>query len=334
MMPEVQNRRLAAKQEYGRRGDSVAMYMLKRVLGLFPILAAVLLLTFLANHFTPGDPIVMMMDDRSGDAELEAILRAQYGLDQPLWQQFINYVSGVVVGDFGLSYRYTGVPVVEVIGEALLISPLLAAMAFLIAIPIGVVVGIFTARRHGSWSDTSVMLVLLAGISVPNFAMASFLVYVFAITLNWLPVAGWGSWQQAVLPVMILALHPSAYLARLTRTFMLEVLQQDYIRTARAKGLSENIVVYRHALRNVLVPLVTTVGIIFGVMITSTFVVEIIFNIPGLGRLAIDSIFARDYPVTIAIVLVFTLIYSLINLVIDLLYGVIDPRIRVHEQVR
>lgn len=309
-------------------------YMLMRLLGLIPILAAVLLLTFLANHLTPGDPIVMMLDDRSGDAELEALLRAQYGLDLPLWQQFTRYVGGIFVGDFGLSYRYIGVPVLEVIGEALTISPLLAGLAFLLAVPMGIVVGIFTARRHGSWSDTSVMLVLLAGISVPNFAMASFMVYLFSIKLNWFPVAGWGSWEQIVLPVTILAMHPTAYLARLTRTFMLEVLQQDYIRTARAKGLEERTVIYRHALRNVLVPLATTVGIIFGVMITSTFVIEVIFNIPGLGRLAIDSIFARDYPVTIAIVLVFTLIYSLINLVIDLLYGVIDPRIRVHEQVR
>jgi len=299
-------------------------------LGLIPILAAVLLLTFLANHFTPGDPIVMMLDDRSGDLELEALLRAQYGLDLPLWQQFTNYISGIFVGDFGLSYRYVGVPVLEVIGDALVISPLLAGLAFLLAVPMGVMVGIFTARRHGSWSDTSVTLVLLAGISVPNFAMASFVVYLFSIKLNWFPVAGWGSWQQIVLPVTILAMQPTAYLARLTRTFMLEVLQQDYIRTARAKGLRERTVIYRHALRNVLVPLATTVGVIFGVMITSTFVIEVIFNIPGLGRLAIDSIFARDYPVTIAIVLVFTLIYSLINLLIDVLYGVIDPRIRVH----
>ena len=309
-------------------------YMLKRLLGLIPILAAVLLLTFLANHFMPGDPIVMMLDDRSGDIELEALLRTQYGLDLPIWQQFINYAGGVVVGDFGLSYRYVGVPVLDVIRDALKISPLLAGLAFLVSVPIGVIVGIFTARRHGRWSDTSMMLVLLTGISVPNFAMASFLVYLFAIKLDWFPVAGWGSWQQIVLPVAILALHPAAYLARLTRTFMLEVLQQDYIRTARAKGLRERTVIYRHALRNVLVPLATTIGVIFGVMITSTFVVEVIFNIPGLGRLAIDSIFARDYPVTVAIVLVFTLIYSLINLVIDLLYGLIDPRIRVHEQVR
>lgn len=305
------------------------IYVIRRLLGLIPILMAVLLLTFIANHLTPGDPVLMMLDDRSSDEALAASLRRQYGLDLPLWQQFVNYVSGVVVGDLGLSYRYVGVPVSEVIAPGLAISPLLAALAMLIAIPIGVSVGIFTALRHNSWADTSVMLLLLTGISVPNFAMAAFLVYLLSIQLDWFPVAGWGNWDQVVLPVILLALHPSAYLARLSRTYMLEVLQKDYIRTARAKGLRERLVIYRHALRNVLVPLVTTIGIIFGVMITGTFVVETIFNIPGLGRLAIESIFARDYPVTIAIVLVFTVTYSIINLLIDLAYGLIDPRIRV-----
>jgi ABC-type dipeptide/oligopeptide/nickel transport system permease component len=173
-----------------------------------------------------------------------------------------------------------------------------------------------------------VIVVLVAGISIPNFAMAAFLVYLFAIKLALLPVAGWGSARQLVLPVLVLAIPPMAYIARLTRTYMLEVLQQDYIRTARAKGLRERIVIWRHALRNTLVPLLTTVGIIFGGLLSGTFVVETIFNIPGLGRLAIEAIFARDYPVTMAIVLLFTLFYAGINLLIDLLYGVIDPRIR------
>ena len=158
--------------------------------------------------------------------------------------------------------------------------------------------------------------------------MASFLVYLFAIVLGVLPVAGWGTLEKAVLPVVVLAIAPTAYIARLTRTYMLEVLQQDYIRTARAKGLRERLVIFRHALRNTLVPLLTTVGIIFGVLLSSTFVVEIIFNIPGLGTIAIQSIFARDYPVTMAIVLLFTAFYAGINLVIDLAYGLIDPRIR------
>ncbi len=305
------------------------IYAFRRILGLIPILAAVLVLTFLANHLTPGDPILMMLGERANDGPVAESLRHQYGLDLPLWQQFTNYVYGVFTGDLGLSYRYIGVPVTEVIAPGLLISPLLAALAIVIAVPIGVSVGIFTALRHNTWADTSVMLLLLTGISIPNFAMASLLVYALSIKLNWFPVAGWGEWSQVVLPVVILTLHPIAFLARLSRTYMLEVLKMDYIRTARAKGLRERLVIYRHALRNVLVPLVTTIGIIFGVMITGTFVVETIFNIPGLGRLAIESIFARDYPVTIAIVLVFTVSYSLINLMIDLLYGVIDPRIRV-----
>jgi len=164
--------------------------------------------------------------------------------------------------------------------------------------------------------------------------VAAFLVYLFAIRLNLLPVAGWGSPQQLILRVVVLATPPTAYIARLSRTYMLEVLQQDYIRTARAKGLRERLVIWRHALRNTLVPLLTTVGIIFGGLLSGTFVVETIFNIPGLGRLAIDSIFARDYPVTMAIVLLFTLFYASINLLIDLLYGLIDPRIRLGGESR
>jgi ABC-type dipeptide/oligopeptide/nickel transport system permease component len=159
-------------------------------------------------------------------------------------------------------------------------------------------------------------------------------VYLFAIKLGVLPVAGWGAPSQLILPVVVLAIPPMAYIARLTRTYMLEVLQQDYIRTARAKGLRERIVIWRHALRNTLVPLLTTVGIIFGGLLSGTFVVETIFNIPGLGRLAIEAIFARDYPVTMAIVLLFTLFYASINLLIDLLYGLIDPRIRLGGEAR
>jgi len=168
----------------------------------------------------------------------------------------------------------------------------------------------------------------VAGTSIPNFALAAFLVYLLSVRLGWLPVAGWGTLAQAVLPVLLLAVPPTAYIARLSRTYMLEVLQQDYIRTARAKGLRRRLVVFRHALRNTLVPLLTTIGIILGGLLSGTFVIETLFNIPGLGRLAIQSIFARDYPVTMAIVLLFTFFYAALNLVVDLLYGVIDPRIR------
>jgi ABC-type dipeptide/oligopeptide/nickel transport system permease component len=306
----------------------VLSYALRRLLGLVPVLAAVILLTFATNHLTPGDPVGTMLGDQSANKELAAKLRAEYGLDQALWRQFTRYLSALAVGDFGLSYRLVGTKVTDVIADGLKISPVLALAATGLAVPLGLVVGVFAALRRNTLADTAVILALTIGISIPNFAMAAYLMYLFAVKLAVLPVAGWGTLPQAVMPVTILAIAPAAYIARLSRTYMLEVLQQDYIRTARAKGLRERLVIYRHALRNTLVPLLTTIGIIFGGLLSGTFVIETVFNIPGLGRLAIQSIFARDYPVTMAIVLLFTLFYTLINLAVDLLYGVIDPRIR------
>jgi ABC-type dipeptide/oligopeptide/nickel transport system permease component len=306
----------------------VRRYALRRILGLLPVLLAAIVLTFVANQFVPGDPITTLLSDRSGDVKLEARLRAEYGLDRPLWQQFGSYVAGILRGDFGLSFRYASTPVIEVIAPGLLVSPILAGAALLVAVPLGVALGTFVALRRNSLWDTGVMLLVVTGTSIPNFALAAFLVYLLSVRLGWLPVAGWGTLQQAVLPVLLLAIPPIAYIARLSRTYMLEVLQQDYIRTARAKGLRRRLVVYRHALRNTLVPLLTTIGILLGGLLSGTFVIETLFNIPGLGRLAIQSIFARDYPVTMAIVLLFTLFYAGLNLVVDLLYGIIDPRIR------
>jgi ABC-type dipeptide/oligopeptide/nickel transport system permease component len=303
-------------------------YVARRFAELLFVLAAVLVLAFVASRLMPGDPIGAMLSDRAGDTALEQRLRAEYGLDAPVLQQFLIYIRGIARGEFGLSYRFVGVPVVEVLGDSLRISPLLALSALFIAAPLGVAAGALAALRHNRWTDTSVMAVMIAGISVPNFASAAVLVYLLAVRLNALPVAGWGTLRQAVLPVIVLALQPTAYIARLARTFMLDVLAQDYIRTARAKGMRERIVILRHALPNILVPLLTTIGIIFGTLLTGTFVVETIFNIPGLGRQAIEAIFARDYPVTIAVILLFTFFYAGINLLVDLLYGVIDPRIR------
>ena len=300
-------------------------YALRRALGLLPVLLAAVVLTFIANQFVPGDPIMTLLSDRSGDAALEARLRAEYGLDRPLWRQFGTYVAGIVRGDFGLSFRYASTPVIDVIAPGLLVSPLLAGGALLIAVPLGVALGTFVALRRNSPWDTAVVLLLVAGTSIPNFALAAFLVYLLSIRLGWLPVAGWGTLSQAVLPVLLLAIPPIAYVARLSRTYMLEVLQQDYIRTARAKGLRRRLVVYRHALRNTLVPLLTTIGINLGPPVR-TFVIETLFNIPA-RAFAIQSIFARDYPVTM-VVLLFTFFYAGLNLVVDLLYGVIDPRIR------
>jgi ABC-type dipeptide/oligopeptide/nickel transport system permease component len=215
-----------------------------------------------------------------------------------------------------------------VLGDGLKVSPVLALAALAVAFPLGAVAGSYAAIHRNRWPDTLVVLSLVAGISIPNFALATFLVYLLSIKLGVLPVAGWGSFDRAILPVLILAIPSAAYLARLSRTFMLEVLQQDYVRTARAKGMRERTVIWQHAFANTLVPLLTQTGVIFGSLLSTTFVVETIFNIPGLGRLAIQSIFARDYPVAMAIILLFTLFYALINLVVDLVCVLIDPRLR------
>ena len=306
-------------------------YAVARIFGLIPVLFVAVVVTFVAIQFVPGDPIMILLSDQAGDPVLEARLRAEYGLDRPLHEQFLDYLVGILHGDFGLSFRFASVPVIDVVSTGLAISPILALAAICLALPLGIILGTFAALRRNTMADTSVIFVLVAGISIPNFAMSAFLVYLFAIKLGVLPVAGWGTIDKAVLPVVVLAIPPTAYIARLSRTYMLDVLQQDYIRTARAKGLPDRLVIYRHALRNTLVPLLTTVGIIFGGLLSGTFVVEIIFNIPGLGSMAIQSIFARDYPVTMTIVLLFTCFYAGINLIIDLLYGLIDPRIRLAD---
>jgi ABC-type dipeptide/oligopeptide/nickel transport system permease component len=303
-------------------------FFLGRLAGLAPVVAAAIVATFVATRLLPGDPVAVMLSDHSADTVMAARLRAEYGLDRPLIEQFVRYIGEVATGNFGLSFRYVHMPVWSVLKDSLLVSPLLALAALALALPVGALAGVQAAVHRNEFQDTAIIIVLVAGLSIPNFAIATFLVYLVSVKLNLLPVAGWGTFRQAILPVVILAIPSAAYIARLTRTFMLEVLQQDFVRTARAKGLGERLVIYRHAFRNTLVPLVTSAGIIFGGLLSNTVVVETIFNIPGLGRLAIDSIFARDYPVAMAVVILFVLFFALINLLVDLLYVLLDPRIR------
>ena len=290
-------------------------FMLRRLVGLLPVMLAALLVTFAALHALPGDPVAVMLSDHSADVVMANRLRAEYGLDQPLPTQFLHYIEDIATGRFGLSFRFVHLPVSQVLRDSLLISPVLALAALAVALALGVLGGVFAAMHRNRIQDTAVILVLVVGLSVPNFAIATFLVALLSVQTNLLPVAGWGTLRQAVLPVLVLAIPSAAYVARLTRTFMLEVLQQDYMRTARAKGLSERLIVWRHAARNILVPLVTSAGVMLGGLLNAnTVVVETLFNIPGLGRLAIDSIFARDYPVAMAVVLLFVLFYAVINL--------------------
>jgi len=309
-------------------------YTLRRLAGFLPLMVAVVLIVFLASRAMPGDPVATMLSDHSADKVMADRLRAEYGLDQPLVVQLGHYVFGLLHGDLGLSYRYLHVRVVDVLASGAGVSLALAVSALAAALPLGVVMGVVASLRRDRWQDDVLMALASAAMSVPNFALSTFLVWVFSVRYRLLPVAGWGTPSQAVLPVIVLALPAAAYVARLSRTFMLEVLRADYIRTARAKGLRESQVILGHALGNTLVPLATSAGIIFGGLLSATFVVETIFNIPGLGRLAIDSIFARDYPMMTAIVLLFTLFYAAINLGVDLLYIAIDPRIRLGGAAR
>ena len=298
-----------------------------RLAGLVPVLAVAIVATFAAIRAMPGDPVSVMLSDHSADRVMAARVAAEYGLDQPLLVQFGQYLGGILTGQFGLSFRYMHMPVVQVLSDSLVISPVLALSALFIALPLGAFAGAQAALHRNRFQDTAIIVVLVAGLSIPNFAIATFLVYLLSAKANLLPVAGWGTMRQAVLPVLVLAIPSAAYIARLSRTFMLEVLQQDYVRTARAKGLPERLVIYRHAFRGIIVPLITVTGVIFGGLLSNTVVVETIFNIPGLGRLAVDSIFARDYPVTMAVVLLFVLFYAAINLLVDVVCAIVDPRI-------
>jgi ABC-type dipeptide/oligopeptide/nickel transport system permease component len=307
----------------------VVRFLLRRLVGLLPVMAAALLVTFAALHALPGDPIAVMLSDHSADVQMANRLREEYGLDQPIATQFLRYIENIATGQFGLSFRFVHMPVWQVLHNSLLISPVLALASLAVALSLGVLGGVFAAVHRNRIHDTAVIVVLVAGLSVPNFAIATFLVALLSVQTNLLPVAGWGTMRQAVLPVLVLAIPSAAYVARLTRTFMLEVLQQDYMRTARAKGLAERLIVWRHAVRNTLVPLATSAGVMLGGLLSNTVVVETIFNIPGLGRLAIDSIFARDYPVAMAVVLLFVLFYTVINLLADLLGALVDPRLRI-----
>jgi len=306
----------------------MARFIAWRTLGILPILTVTLVITFFSIYALPGDPVLVMLGDRASDVETSTQLRRQYGLDQPLVMQFFDYATGVLTGNFGLSFRFIGTPVSELIGEALLISPLLAVAAMSVGLPVGAVAGTVAAIQRGRVADFLIMLLMVVGLSVPSFALATGLMYLLSVQLGLLPVAGWGTLSQMVLPVMVLAVPGAAYTARMTRTLMLEVMQNDFIRTARAKGLSRLVVIWRHGFPNTLVPQFTSAGVMLGALISNAFVVEIVFNIPGLGRLAIEAVFARDYPVTMAVVLLFMAFFLVISLCVDVAYALVDPRVR------
>ncbi len=309
-------------------------YTARRLLAAIPVMLFVATGVFLLLRLTPGDPAgVILGPDATEERRLE--LRKELGLDEPLPIQYVRWLSKVVRGDLDRSI-FLDKPVTSALLERAQPTLLLTGLALLVAILIGLPTGIYAARRRGSWLDIGSMGVAMVGIAMPTFWLGLNLIFLFAVLLRWLPVAGYqplsaGPWETLrylILPAVTLGIAQGALLARMTRSMMLEVLNQDYVRTARAKGLAEGAVIARHALRNAFLPLMTVIGLSFAALMSGAVVTEQIFNIPGVGRLLIQAIGRRDFPLVQGAILVIVALYVLINLLVDLLYAAIDPRIR------
>ncbi|PSN09607.1 glutathione ABC transporter permease GsiC [Siccibacter turicensis] len=301
-------------------------YVIKRLLGLIPTLFIVMVLVFLFVHLLPGDPARLIAGPEA-DAEVIALVRQQLGLDQPLWYQFWHYISHVVQGDFGIS-MVSRRPVAEEIASRFMPTLWLTLTSMAWAMLFGLATGIVAAVWRNRWPDRLSMTVAVTGISFPAFALGMLLMQVFSVQLGWLPTVGADSWQHYILPSLTLGAGVAAVMARFTRASFVEVLNEDYMRTARAKGLSERWVILKHGLRNAMIPVVTMMGLQFGFLLGGSIIVEQVFNWPGLGRLLVASVEMRDYPVIQAEVLLFSLEFILINLVVDVLYAAINPAIR------
>jgi len=302
-------------------------YTLLRVLGAIPTLLLVIALAFLMVHAAPGGPFD---DERVLPADVEANIAHAYHLDEPLPKQFVRYLSGLLQGDLGPSYRYRDYTVSELIGNSFPLSLQLGALAMALAVVVGVSAGTVAALRQDSYLDRLVMACSMTGISVPVFVFAPVLVLLFAVKLQWLP-AGWSSASggaRLVLPVITLALPQVAYIARLTRASMIDVLGRDFIRTARAQGLGTLTVVRLHALKPAMLPVLSYMGPAVAAILTGSVVVEEIFGIPGLGQFFVRGALNRDYTLVLGIVVFYATLIVLLNLVVDILYGVIDPRVR------
>ncbi|MBW3623599.1 MAG: ABC transporter permease [Armatimonadetes bacterium] len=304
----------------------MAKYVLHRLLLAIPTLLVLSLITFLLSALAPGDPVALRLGQHA-DPAARARLRHELGLDRPLHEQYFTYLGNAVRGDFGKTYR-TEVPVREIMSEGIPYTFTLAFWAMAVAVAAGIGFGVLAAVYQNTWVDRAAMVVTLIGVSIPAFVLAPLLILLLAVRLGWLPVAGWEGPQYLILPALVLAGRPAALIARLTRTQMVEVLRQDYIRTAYAKGLTRGQVIRRHALRNALLPVLTVIGTAFGYLLTGSFVVETIFAIPGVGMQSISAIFEREYLVIQATVMLAAVGFVLVNLLVDLLYGILDPRVR------
>jgi oligopeptide transport system permease protein len=276
-------------------------------------------------HQVPGGPW-----DRSKrlPPQAQANVERKYGLDKPVWRQYADYMVNLAQGDLGVSYQQLNRPVRDIIFEGAKTSGTLGLIALALATFVGVSLGLLAALRQNTILDYFSVTFATFGASVPSFVMGMLLLILFSAYLHWLPTGGWGTWQQAIMPVTALSVLPTAYIARVTRAAMLEVLQQDYIRTARSKGLRERVVVLRHLLRNGLIPVLTVLGPVAAALVTGSFIIEYLFDIPGIGRYFVTSISARDYGMIMGTTLFYTTVVVAANLIVDILYAVVDPRIR------
>lgn len=309
-------------------------FIVRRLLSTIPVLVMVTVFVFLMLRLTPSDPAVIIAGNNATDQDV-ANIRSKLGLDQPLLQQFLIWTGKGLQGDFGESFFFKKT-VTELISQRIEPTLSLALLTLVIAIAIAIPLGVLAAQNHGGWLDRLLMGFSVLGFSVPVFVVGYLLIYIFAIHLEWFPVQGYSRLENGlgqfllrlILPSITLAVVYIALIARITRTSVVEVLGEDYIRTAYAKGLTKTAVLLRHALRNAAIPIVTIIGIGLALLIGGVVVTESVYNIPGLGRLTVDAVLARDYPVIQAIILLFSFVYVLVNLAIDLAYSFFDPRIR------
>lgn len=305
----------------------MARFYLQRFLSLIAVLAGTMVLVFVILHLTPGDPARALAGNRPVSAETYQRLRAELGLDEPLTVQFAKFAGGVLRGDFGKSH-FTKRPVLMDVADRFPITLRLMVGAMLVAVVIGIPIGVISAARYGSTLDFIAMSVSTLGVSMPGFWVGLMLILVFSVQLGWLPVAGVGGIRYYVLPSIALGTSSAAVIARLMRSSMVDALRTDYVRTARAKGVKESRVLLVHAMRNAFIPVLTVLGLQVGGLLAGAVVIETVFALPGLGRLLVQAVSSRDYPLVQGMALIIAAVYVTVNFVVDLLYSLVNPRIR------
>ena len=307
----------------------MARYVLRRIGSALVILWVIISITFVLMHAIPGGPFT---SEKKLPPQVKASIEAKYHLDDPLWKQYADYIGGVVTGDLGPSYKYEGRSVNDIIGESFPVSAQLGLLALCVAVVGGITAGAISAMRPNGIIDYAITFVSTLGISVPTFIIGAVLVYVVGFELGWLPVAMWHGPSYMILPVLTLAAQPMAFIARLTRSGLLDVYQQEYIRTARAKGLGAWNILIRHALGNAILPVITYIGPLAASLLTGSFIVETIFAIPGLGQYFVTSIYNRDYTVILGVTVFYSTLIVVLNIIVDMIYPIIDPRVTTEKE--